>query len=125
MIKKSHEWVKLLVFSNSNKYPKDYDSLICKFTVSFKSSTLTKTSHYTPYQQKIFKEVKRLKEIEGLSYRKISYILYEKGYRSVRTNSILTNNFIYSIYKKGEIREKRINRKFKTVVKDIMIYESF
>ena len=125
MIKKSHEWVKLLVFSNSNKYPKDYDSLICKFTVSFKSSTLTKTSHYTPYQQKIFKEVKRLKEIEGLSYRKISYILYEKGYRSVRTNSILTNNFIYSIYKKWEIREKRINRKFKTVVKDIMIYESF
>ena len=125
MIKKSHEWVKLLVFSNSNKYPKDYDSLICKFTVSFKSSTLTKTSHYTPYQQKIFKEVKRLKEIEGLSYRKISYILYEKGYRSVRTNSILTNNFIYSIYKKGKIREKRINRKFKTVVKDIMIYESF
>ena len=125
MIKKSHEWVKQLVFSNSNKYPKDYDSLICKFTVSFKSSTLTKTSHYTPYQQKIFKEVKRLKEIEGLSYRKISYILYEKGYRSVRTNSILTNNFIYSIYKKGKIREKRINRKFKTVVKDIMIYESF
>lgn len=125
MIKKSHEWVKLLVFSNSNKYPKDYDSLICKFTVSFKSSTLTKTSHYTPYQQKIFKEVKRLKEIEGLSYRTISYILYEKGYRSVRTNSILTNNFIYSIYKKWEIREKRINRKFKTVVKDIMIYESF
>ena len=125
MIKKSHEWVKLLVFSNSNKYPKDYDSLICKFTVSFKSSTLTKTSHYTAYQQKIFKEVKRLKEIEGLSYRKISYILYEKGYRSVRTNSILTNNFIYSIYKKGKIREKRINRKFKTVVKDIMIYESF
>ena len=124
MIKKSHEWVKLLVFSNSNKYPKDYDSLICKFTVSFKSSTLTKTSHYTPYQQKIFKEVKRLKEIEGLSYRKISYILYEKGYRSVRTNSILKNNFIYSIYKKGKIREKRIYRKFKTVVKDIMIYES-
>ena len=113
------------MFSNSNKYPKDYDSLICKFTLSFKTSTLTKTSHYTPYQQKLFEEVKRLKEIEGLGYRKISYILYEKGYRSVRTNSILTNNFIYSIYKKGKIREKRISRDFKTVVKDIMIYESF
>jgi len=68
--------------------------------------------------------VKRLKEIEGLGYRKISYLLYEKGYLSVRTNSILTNNFIYSIYKKGKIREERINRDFKTVVKDIMIYES-
>ena len=68
--------------------------------------------------------MKRLKEIEGLGYRKISYLLYEKGYLSVRTNSILTNNFIYSIYKKGKIREERINRDFKTVVKDIMIYES-
>ena len=112
------------MYSNSNKYPKDYDSLICKFTLSFKTSTLTKTSHYTTYQQKLFEEVKRLKEIEGLGYRKISYILYEKGYRSVRTNSILRYNYIYSIYHKGKIREKRINRKFKTVVKDIMIYES-
>ena len=103
---------------------KKYNSLVCKFTLSFKTSTLTKTSHYTPYQQKLFEEVKRLKEIEGLGYRKISYVLYEKGYRSVRTNSILTNNFIYSIYKKGKIREERINRKYKTVVKDIMIYES-
>ena len=118
------DWVKQLVFSNSNKYPKDYDSLICKFTLSFKTSILTKTSHYTPYQQKLFEEVRRLKEIEGLGFRKISYILYEKGYRSVRTNSKLTNNFIYSIYKKGKIREKRINRDFKTVVKDIMMYES-
>ena len=118
------DWVKQLVFSNSNKYPKDYDSLICKFTLSFKTSTLTKTSHYTPFQQKLFEEVKRLKEIEGLGYRKISYILYEKGYRSVRTNSILKNNFIYSIYKKGKIRENRINRDFKTLVKDIMIYET-
>ena len=118
------DWVKQLVFSNSNKYPKDYDSLICKFTLSFKTSNLTKTSHYTPYQQKLFEEVRRLKEIEGLGFRKISYILYEKGYRSVRTNSKLTNNFIYSIYKKGKIREKRINRDFKTVVKDIMMYES-
>lgn len=66
----------------------------------------------------------RLKEIEGLCYRKISYILYEKGYRSVRTNSILKNNLTYCIHKKGKIREKRVNRDFKTVVKDIMIYES-
>ena len=118
------EWVKQLVFSNSKKYPKDYDSLICKFTLLFKTSTLNKTSHYTPYQQKLFEEVKRLKEIEGLGYRKINYILYEKGYRSIRTNSILKNNFTHSIYKKGRVREKRINRDFKTFVKDIMIYES-
>jgi len=63
-----------------------------------------------------------LKEIEGYGYRRISYILYENGFRSIRTDSILKNNYIYSIYKKGKVREQRINRKFKTVVKDIMIY---
>jgi hypothetical protein len=65
-----------------------------------------------------------LKEIEGYGYRRISYILYEKGYRSIRTDSILKNNYIYSIYKKGKIREKRINRNFKPIIKNIMVYES-
>ncbi len=65
-----------------------------------------------------------MKEVRSLGYKRISHIMTEKGYRSVRTNSILKNNYIYSIYKKGKIREKRINRKFKTVLKDIMIYES-
>ena len=101
-----------------------YNSLICKFTVSFKSSTLTKTSHYSEYQEKLYNEVKRLKDDLGLGYRRISYVLYDKGYRGIRKNSILRYNYIYSIYYKGKIREKRINRDFKTVVKDIMIYES-
>ena len=101
-----------------------YNSLICKFTVSFKSSTLTKTSHYSEYQEKLYNEVKRLKEVEGLGYRRISYVLYDKGYRGIRKNSILRYNYIYSIYKKGNVREKRINRNFKTVVKNIVIYES-
>lgn len=59
-----------------------------------------------------------------MGYRRISYVLYQKGYRGIRKNSILRYNYIYSIYQKGKIRENRINRKFKTVVKDIMIYES-
>ena len=101
-----------------------YNSLICKFTVSFKSSTLTKTSHYSEYQEKLYNEVKRLKYDLGLGYRRISYVLYDKGYRGIRKNSVLRYNYIYSIYHKGKIREKRINRDFKTVVKDIMIYES-
>jgi len=100
-----------------------YNSLILDFTISIKTSNLTKTSHYTDYQQKLYNEVKRLKEIEGYGYRRISYILYEKGFRSIRTDSILKNNYIYSIYKKGKIREQRINRKFKPIVKDIMVYK--
>ena len=38
---------------------KQYNSLICKFTLSFKSSTLTKTSHYSGYQEKLYNEVRR------------------------------------------------------------------
>ena len=94
------------------------------FTICIKTSTLTKTTHYTGYQQKLFDEIKRLKEVEGYGYKRISYILFEKGYRSIRTDSILRYNYIYSIYKKGKIREERISRKFKPIIKDIMVYES-
>jgi len=103
------------------------DSLILltfSFTISITTSKLTKTSHYTKKQQELYDKIKELKEVEGLGYRRISYVLYDKGYRSVRTNNILEPNYIYSIYHKGKIREKRINREFKTVIKDIMIYES-
>ena len=95
-----------------------------EFTICIKTSTLTKTSHYTGYQLKLFDEIKRLKDIEDYGYKRISYILYEKGYRSIRTDSILRYNYIYSIYKKGKIREDRVNRYFKPVIKDIMVYES-
>jgi hypothetical protein len=101
-----------------------YDSIVMTFTVCIKTSSLTKTQHYTGYQQKLFDEIKRLKEVEGYGYKRISYILYEKGYRSIRTDSILRHNYIYSIYKKGKIREKRINREFKPIVSDIMVYVS-
>ena len=117
------EWLKYRVNSTSTTYINKYNLLICKFTLSFKSSTLTKTSHYSEYQEKLYNEVKRLKDDLGLGYRRISYVLYDKGYRGIRKNSILRYNYIYSIYHKGKIREKRINRCFKTIVKDIMIYE--
>ena len=93
------------------------------FNLVVKSSNLTKSSHYNTYQNKLYRLIKFLIEERGIGYRRISHILTEKGYRSVRTNSILKNNYIHSIYKKGKVREDRINRKFKTVVKDIMIYE--
>ena len=94
------------------------------FTISIKTSSLTKTRNYSGYQQKLFNEIKRLKEIEGYGYRRISYILFEKGYKSTRTDSILRHNYIYSIYKKGKVREKRINREIKSTVKNIQVYVS-
>ena len=65
-----------------------------------------------------------LKEVEELGYRRISYLLFDKGYRGIRNNQILRNNDIYSIYKKGKIREERINRDFNNVINDVIVYEN-
>ena len=93
---------------NSNK--KDVESILFSFDLIIRTSKLTKTSHYNSYQYKLYRLIKFLKEERGIGYRRISHILTEKGYRSVRTNNILKNNYIHSIYKKGKIREERIGK---------------
>ena len=82
------------------------------------TSKLTKTSHYTKRQQKLYDKIKQLKEVEKLSYRKISDKLEKLRYRSVRSK-ILKLNYIFSVYKKGKIREDRINREFKDRISDM------
>ena len=66
-----------------------------------------------------------MKEERNLGYRRISYILNEKNYRSIRSNKILKNNYIYSIYYKGQIRENRINRKFDSEISDVKMIHWF
>ena len=61
-----------------------------------------------------------MKENRGLGYKIISHIMTEKGYRSVRTKSILKPNFIFSIYQKGKLREERISRKHESTIEDIL-----
>ena len=85
------------------------------------SSKLTNTTHYTSYQQKLYRLIKFLKEERNLGYRRISYILNEKNYRSIRSNKILKNNYIYSIYYKGKIRENRINRSFDSKIDNLKL----
>ena len=119
------EWLKKDVKDIYNPFNNLHKSIVLKFNLSIRTSKLTKTSHYTEYQQRLYDEVKRLKEVEGYGYRRISYILYDKGYKSIRTNSILKNNSILSIYSKGKIREQRINREFKPTISDIMMFECF
>ena len=89
------------------------------FTLNITTSKLTKTSHYTKKQQKLYDKIKQLKEVEKLSYRKISEVLEKLKYRSVRSGKILKPNYIFSIYKKGKIREERINREFKDRISDM------
>lgn len=91
------------------------------FNLVVKSSNLTKSSHYNTYQHKLYRLIKFLNEARGIGYRRISHILTEKGYISVRTNNILKNNYIYSIYKKGEIRESRIERSFDSKIDNLKL----
>ena len=79
-------------------------------------------SNYSSYQSKLYRLVKFLKENRGVGYRRISHILTHKGYRSSRTNSILKPNYIYSIYKKGKIREERYGRVFESKIENTFCY---
>ena len=106
-----------LVSKNSNI--KEVDNIDLSFNLIFRTSKLTKTSNYNTYQQKLYRLVKFLKEERGIGYRRISHILTEKGYRSVRTNSILKNSYIYTVYSKGKVRENRINRSFDSKIENI------
>ena len=79
-------------------------------------------SNYSSYQYKLYRLVKFLKENRGVGYRRISHIMTQKGYRSSRTNSILKPNYIYSIYKKGKIREERYGRTFESRIENTFCY---
>ena len=108
---------------SSNK--ENVDEILVSFNLVVKSSNLTKSSHYNTYQHKLYRLIKFLKEERGIGYRRISHILTEKGYRSVRTNSFLKNNYIHSIYKKGKVREERINREFDSEISVVKMINWF
>ena len=93
--------------------------IVFSFIINITTSKLTKTSNYSKRQQKLYDKIKELKEIERLSYRKISEKLEKLRCRSVRSGKILKPNYIFSIYKKGKIREERIHRIFKDRISDM------
>ena len=82
--------------------------------LNIQTPRLSKIYHYNSYQTKLYRIIKFLIEKKKLSLKRISDILFEKGYRSVRTKSVLRSNYIHSIYKKGKVREERISRSFKS-----------
>jgi len=119
------EFVHTTEFNSKNSINNNVESILLKFELDIRTSKLTKTSHYNSYQHKLYRLIKYLKEVKGIGYRRISHILFDKGYRSIRTNSILRNNYIYSIYKKGKIRENRIYRSFDTEIHNVRIYPKY
>ena len=97
------------------------ESIFISFDLVVTSANLC-YSNYSSYQYKLYRLVKFLKENRGVGYRRISHILTHKGYRSSRTNSILKPNYIYSIYKKGKIREERYGRTFESKIENTICY---
>ena len=69
------------------------------------------TSSYSDYQQFLFDKIKGLKDdfLTPICYRKISKLLNGEGLKTPRGN-VFKNNHVHSIYKKGKIREERMNR---------------
>ena len=86
-----------------------------KWMLSFSISIITThlwESNYTEYQQYLFSRICKYKEdiLTPIGYRKISQIFNDEGLKTPRGN-VFKNNHVHSIYKKGKIREERINRK--------------
>ena len=92
-----------------------------RFSVSIITTQLWE-SNYTEYQQYLFNRICKYKEdiLTPIGYRKISQIFNEEGLKTPR-GSTFKNNHIHSIYKKGKIREERINRKDIVEVTDLRI----
>ena len=98
---------------------KGLEKLTIKFVLNIQTPRLSKIYHYNSYQTKLYRIIKFLIEKKKLSLKRISDILFEKGYRSVRTKSVLRSNYIHSIYKKGKVREERISRIFKSKITNV------
>ena len=81
--------------------------------VNIKISITYRTHHptnYTPYQEYLYKRVKGYKEdfVSPIGYRKITKLFNSEGLKSP-TNKTFYPSLIQSIYKKGNIRKKRLN----------------
>ena len=62
------------------------------------------------YQEFLFQKISELRNA-GLGYRRISYWLNENGYKTPRGHEF-KNTHVFSILKKGRLREERINKPY-------------
>ena len=98
----------------------EFDSFqyFIEFTVTVSSSNLN-NYFYSEHQQYLYDTIKELHG-KGLGYRKISNWFNERNIKTPR-GSEFKGNYVFSILKKGRIREERISRSFKSEVTNIMV----
>jgi len=90
-----------------NSYPSKW---VVRFSISITTTHLWESNH-SEYQEYLYQRICRYKEdfLTPIGYRKISEILNKEGLKTPRGYEF-KNTHIFSIYKKGKIREERINR---------------
>ena len=96
---------------------------VVKFSLSIITTTLWE-SNYSDYQQYLFNRICEYKEnfLTPIGYRKISKIFNDEGLKTPR-NTEFSKSKVHSMYKKGKIREERINRKDIVEVSQVTIEE--
>ena len=72
---------------------------------------------YSEHQQYLYDTIKELHR-KGLGYRKISNWFNERNIKTPR-GSEFKGNYVYSILKKGRIREERLNRDSEWKIEEI------
>ena len=105
-----------VVIQNRNSYPRIY-------TITFSLSVITTDlwkSVYSDYQTYLYTEIRSLKEchLTPLGYRKISNLFNERGLKSP-TGKTFTNVIVFGIYKKGKVREERVNKSDEVSISEI------
>ena len=85
-------------------------TILVSFTITITTTKLW-DSNYSEYQEYLYDRICQLKDksVTPIGYKMISRIFNEKGLKTPRGN-LFKNNHVHSIYKKGKIREERINR---------------
>ena len=98
----------------------ELDSLnyFIEFTVTVSSSNLN-NYFYSEHQQYLYDTIKELHG-KGLGYRKISNWFNERDIKTTR-GSEFKGNYVFSILKKGRIREERINQESKWEIKNVKL----
>ena len=98
----------------------ELDSLnyFIEFTVTVSSSNLN-NYFYSDHQQYLYDTIKEFHG-KGLGYRKISNWFNERDIKTPR-GSDFKGNYVFSILKKGRIREERLNRESEWKIEEVKI----
>ena len=102
------------VFEFNSSHQFSFNKLILSFTLTINVGGLINKHHYNFKQQHLYSLIKKYKDNQHLSYKRISELLFKDGYRSIRKNKVLKPNYVWSIYQKGQQRENRISSYLRT-----------